>query len=450
MLSGAVSQRLYNAGRARPVTRRPVPLDDLCCHRKGSMVVPAYAGSTPDLRGAHLMHHPSGPSSFPSWGRRVLATVALPALLVACSSDSTDAASDRQPSSTSTTTSGTTTTEFETGVEPTWPGSEWEVVSPEAAGLDPEALETMAAAAEAGGSECLVVTKDGRIVGEWYWQGFDQDREREVFSVTKSITSTLVGIAQDRGLLDIDQPASDFITEWQGTPSEAVTLRNLLANDSGRFQTAESDYGVLPGEPDQTGYAIGLEQQHEPGTEWVYNNAAIQTLDRVIEEATGMPTHEFAHEALFEPLGMDTEISQDATGNTRTFMGAQASCRDLARFGHLFAEEGKWSGEQVLSPAFVEEATSPSQELNPGYGFLWWLNRPGTVGEGSGEGDASRLAPSGPDDMFAAQGLFGQYVDVFPSSGMVVTRLGQAEGEGGAQFGNDDVAVGVRDALAGG
>lgn len=397
------------------------------------------------------MRRPSCLSSSSSRRRRTLAAMALPALLVACSNDDVDTASDR-PTTTTTTTTGTTTTttEVEAGLAPTWPEGEWEVVAPEAVGLDPEALETMAAAAAAGGSECLVVTKDGRIVGEWYWQGFDQDQEREVFSVTKSITSTLVGLAQDRGLLDVDQPASDFITEWQGTPSEAVTIRNLLSNDSGRFHTTQSDYGVLPSEPDQTAYAIGLEQEHEPGTVWVYNNAAIQTLDRVIEEATGMPTHEFAREALFEPLGMDSDISRDAAGNTRTFMGAQASCRDLARFGHLFAAEGEWSGEQLLSSAFVDEATSPSQELNAGYGFLWWLNQPGTVGAGSGASEASRLASSGPDDLFAAQGLFGQYVDVFPSWGVVVTRLGAREGEDGARFQNEDVAVGVRDALAGG
>lgn len=153
-----------------------------------------------------------------------------------------------------------------------------------------------------------------------------------------------------------------------------------------------------------------------------------------------MPTHAFAQQALFEPLGMESDFSQDATGNTTLFRGVQASCRDLARFGHLFVQRGQWAGEQLLSPAFVEEATSPS--LNPGHGLMWWLN----------SSDDRRLARSGPDDMFAAARTHGQYVDVFPSSGVVVTRLGMhvggtGLGESGVTFGHEDVAVGIRDAL---
>lgn len=386
-------------------------------------------------RGDHLVRRPCGPCSANRRHRMLAAALALPALLVACTSEGTDG--------TDSAASGPlTTTENSAGLDRTWPGDEWEVVSPEEAGLDPHPLEYMAAVAEAGGSECLVVTKDGRIVGEWYWAGFDRETEREVYSVTKSITSTLVGLAQDRGLLDLDQPASDFIPEWQGTPSGAVTIRNLLSMDSGRRWSYEIDFTTLPREPDQTAYAVGLEQQHAPGAVWTYNSAAVQTLDRVIAEATGMPTHAFAQQALFEPLGMDSEISQDATGNTTTYIGVQASCRDLARFGHLFAAQGEWAGEQLLSPAFVQEATSASQELNPRYGLLWWLN----------DTEFQRLARSGPDDMFAATGLGSQYIDVFPSSGIVVTRLGMEVGgmglgESGVKFTHEDVAEGVRDAL---
>ena len=346
-----------------------------------------------------------------------------------------------------------TTTAVPVTAEPvddrSWPVPDWEAVDPAEAGLDPAALADMAAAAERAGSECLVVTRDGALVGEWYWDGFDPQREREVFSVTKSITATLVGIAQDRGLLDIDDPASDYIEEWRGTPSEGVTIRNLVSNDSGRYHDFDTDYVQMAGRAeDKTAFSIGLTQQQAPGETWVYNNAAIQTLDAVLEEATGMPTADFATEALFEPLGMGTSLSTDASGNALTFMGAQASCRDLARFGLLHLRDGTWAGEQVVSSAWVDEATRPSQSLNPAYGFLWWLNREGDIGVGTGD-DAREGSIAGAADStsYAALGLFNQVVGVFPSSGVVVTRLGADKGEDGSSFGLGEVAAGLRAAL---
>ena len=87
-------------------------------------------------------------------------------------------------------------------------------------------------------------------------------------------------------MLDINEPASKYITEWQGTPSESVTIRDLLANASGRFWSLNSDYNELIRAPDKTAYAIGLAQQAPPETTWNYNNSAIQTLDAVIKRAT--------------------------------------------------------------------------------------------------------------------------------------------------------------------
>jgi CubicO group peptidase (beta-lactamase class C family) len=286
----------------------------------------------------------------------------------------------------------------------------------------------MAATAAAGGSACLVVTKDGRLVDEHYWDGSDAATKREAFSVTKSITATLLGIAADRGFLDIDQPVADFVEEWKGTPSAAVTIRNLLAMDSGRRQDLRTDYlEMATRAEDKTAFSIGLDQQHEPGTVWVYNNAGVQVLEAVIEAATGQDMAAFAEAVLFEPIGMATDLNRDVAGNTLAFMGAQSSCRDLARFGLLHLRLGDWNGDQVISRAWVEEATAPSQDLNDGYGFLWWLD----------------------DQTYAARGLFEQLVIVFPESGVVVTRLGSDKGPTGATFGFDDVVRGVENAVGG-
>lgn len=161
-----------------------------------------------------------------------------------------------------------------------------------------------------------------------------------------------------------------------------MTIRNLLANDSGREWSPESDYDRLVYARDRTAYAVGLSQEHPPGQVWAYNNAAIQTLDRVLRAATGEDPADFARERLFEPLGMaDTMLTADASGrSTGMAFGMESTCPDLARFGLLFEQDGRWDGEQVVPAAWVREATGrSSQNLNSAYGLLWWINRAGPV-----------------------------------------------------------------------
>lgn len=371
--------------------------------------------------------------------RRGLVAAALLVGAAACSGDSDDDASDGSDDETSTTAETTTVPVDGAGEPIVWPGDDWERADPESLGFDPAVLDTLAADAEGFGSECLVVTRRGRIVGEWYWQDGAPTSAREVFSVTKSITSTLVGIAHDDGVLSIDDPASEYIDEWQGTESESVTIRNLLSNDSGREWNLGLDYIVLPQEADRDEFAIGLGQQYPPGESWAYNNAAIQTLDRVLSTATGEVTRDFAADRLFGPLGMDdTEMTLDVSGNsTNAFFGLQSTCEDLARFGYLYLRDGLWDTEQVLSADYVEAATgAPSQELNAAYGFLFWLNAEGRLAgplqavEPSADPETieeGQLVPGAPEDMFSAQGLGGQIVMVDPGSETVVVRMGQGD-----------------------
>lgn len=300
-------------------------------------------------------------------------------------------------------------------------GFVWRTVRPTAARLDPVALRVVARDARRAGSTCLLVVRGDRIAGEWYWHGGTADEAVAGFSITKSVTSTLVGIAEAEGALDIDDRAARYIREWRGSPAAAVTVRDLLSNDSGREWSRESDYAGLILAEDRTSYAVGLRQTDRPGAVWDYNNAAIQTLDRVLRTATGETTADYAEERLFEPLGMDdTRMTGDASGrSTSTAFGLESTCRDLARFGLLFARRGRWEGEQVVPRAWVHEAVGrPSQRLNPEYGLLWWLNHDGSLAAG-----ASR-------DVFAALGFGGQVLMVDPRSETVVVRLGRpGEGE---------------------
>ena len=110
-----------------------------------------------------------------------------------------------------------------------------------------------------------------------------------------------------------------------------------------------------------------------------------------------MSTADYAEDKLLGPIGMrDSELTTDAAGNTRLFMGLRSSCEDMARFGHLFLERGRWDDTQVVPEAWVEEATGgPSQDLNQAYGYLWWLNQRGTVLSplGATTGDQGVAAP---------------------------------------------------------
>jgi CubicO group peptidase (beta-lactamase class C family) len=306
-------------------------------------------------------------------------------------------------------------------------------------GFDAQVLDGLAIEAKRAGSTCFLVARQGQVVLERYWNGGRADLDREVFSVTKSVTSTLVGLAQADGALAVDEPASTYIEAWRGTPSESVTVRNLLANDSGRFWDPQSDYESLLQATDRTAYAVGLSQPEPPGTVWTYNNAAIQTLDAVLRSATGADPATFAQQRLFGPLGMaHSRMTPDASGHsTNAFFGMHSTCPDLARFGTLFAQEGQWAGEQLVPEEWVREATGDSsQRLNAAYGLLWWVNRRGPVrapidqdnpGLPPGVEGVGQLMPGAPERLFAALGFGGQVVLVDPDTDTVVVRLGGAD-----------------------
>lgn len=321
--------------------------------------------------------------------------------------------------------------------DPTAPAaSPLPTASPEELGFEPKVLARLANEAKAAGSTCFLVMRDGKVAGEWYFHGGAPAKPQEVFSVTKSVTSTLIGIAQAEGDLALDDRAADYIPQWRRTPSRAVTLRNLLSNDSGRFWSQLTDYVALLRARNRTAYAVGLAQAERPGTVWAYNNAAIQTLDRVIRAATGTDPATYAKERLFDPLGMaSTRMTADASGkSTQMSFGMQSTCEDLARFGQLFAQRGEWDGEEIVPSSWVEDAVGgSSQELNAAYGLLWWVNRPGPVREPldaenpglpPGVTGAGQLVPGAPEDLYAALGFGGQVVLVDPGSGTVVVRLG--------------------------
>jgi CubicO group peptidase (beta-lactamase class C family) len=289
-----------------------------------------------------------------------------------------------------------------------------------------------------------------------YWNGTDATTVQDVFSTTKSVASTLVGLAQADGDLDIDDPASDYIPEWADTPSAGVTIEDILANRSGRHWSFTSDYQDMLVAQDRTAQAVGLGQDATPGTTWFYNNAAVQTLDAVLEAATGEDPAAYAQTRLFDRIGMrHTEMTRDVAGNTNLFFGMRSTCEDMARFGHLFLRLGRWGHRQLLPRSWVRAATSrPSQDMNAAYGYLWWLNRRGpvvadplesTTAEEAAAAPHRQIADGAPQDIYWAWGLGGQVVQVHPGTDTVVVRLAPLTETG---YGRANTTRVVTDALA--
>ena len=221
-----------------------------------------------------------------------LAGCALVLTLAACTSSSgaTDAGATAAPAAPSSAVASPSIP-----ARATYPGRDWSTQDPTAAGFDKAQLATIAAKAEAGASDCLLVTRKGKIVDEHYWRTASRDRSQEVWSATKSYTSTLVGIAQDEGKLEITDKAATYIPQWKGTKSAGVTIEDLLSNDSGRHWDLRTDYTEMALRArDKTAFSIALGQDAPPGKVWAYNNSAIQTLSAVIKRATGMDASAYA------------------------------------------------------------------------------------------------------------------------------------------------------------
>lgn len=289
-------------------------------------------------------------------------------------------------------------------------------VTPESVGLDGNALFL---AGEVAGRvdrvRSLVVLREGRLAYERYYGGWTRDTLADVRSVTKSVVSTLAGIAIDQGRIrGLDQPITDFLRAPEFDVDfvhTLVTVRHLLMMTSG-FYWAENNvagYNDWITSADHIDYLLGRDFQSQPGTSFTYNSAAVHLLGVVIEKAVGMSLPEYADRVLFGPLGIAAREWEDLSpGYVNGGAGLDLRPRDLARFGQLYLQQG-WSGESPIVPAaWIAEATTSRWASLGGvgpisdtsYGFLWWLDLD--------------------NDAFFAWGFGGQFVYVVPRLDLVV------------------------------
>jgi CubicO group peptidase (beta-lactamase class C family) len=311
--------------------------------------------------------------------------------------------------------------------ETLWPVPDWPLGSPAEVGLDAQKLDQAATVAEGNGSYCLLVIRRGKLVYERYFAGSDAATPHPSWSLAKSYSGTLVGIAIDRGdVKSLDDKVADYVPEWLGGDRASITVRDLVSMTSGLKWSMFQDYVQMATfADDDTQFAVDLALAEPPGSKWVYHNGAVQMLEPLFRGATGMTIEQYAQIHLWSKLGMQATWAHDDAGHPTPYANVLATCRDHARLGYLYLRKGRWGTEQVVSPAWVAQATSPSQAFNRAYGYLFWLNGETPALNAMMEPWPGRMVPSAPKDLFAARGFGNQFVDVIPSEDLLIVRFGK-------------------------
>ncbi|MEL7425675.1 MAG: serine hydrolase [Bacteroidota bacterium] len=300
--------------------------------------------------------------------------------------------------------------------------SAWETTAPEDLGWCEEELNDLQDFLAERDTKAFIVLKNGRMVLEWYYDDFTQDSIWYWASAGKAMTATLIGIAQEEGLLSIDDPTSDYLGEgWtQLTPEqeEQITIRHQLT-----MTTGLNDIGINVDCTDPE----CLTYLQEPGTRWAYHNAPYTLLGAVIESASGLTFNQYLNSRVLGPIG---GFGAYIALNFNRVMFSRP--RDMARFGLMTLANGQWDGTSILGDQeYLTQMSTPSQDLNPSYGFLWWLNGQESFQQPRLQFNfPGSIIPTAPDDMFAGLGKNDQKVYVVPSEDMVVVRLGDDAGEG--------------------
>ncbi len=304
---------------------------------------------------------------------------------------------------------------------PSHANSTWETIAPSSLGWNQNAIQALKDFLIQKNSKSLMILVNGKIVMEEYFNGHTANTSWEWNSAGKTLVATTTGIAQQEGLLNINNKAADYLgTQWTSMPlakENLISVKHLLTMTTGNDDTKQ--YVVKS----------NLTYVADAGTRWAYSNI-FQKLTDVIASASNKTFESYFNEKVKNKIGMDGFWNFGAI-----FTIYHSTTRSMARFGLMALNKGKWNNEQIINEAFFNESISTSQNINPSYGYLWWLNGktnfmiPGeqTVYQGY-------LVPNAPIDMYAAMGANDQRIYVIPSKKMVIIRMGNAANPANPNF----------------
>jgi CubicO group peptidase (beta-lactamase class C family) len=285
---------------------------------------------------------------------------------------------------------------------------------------------------ESSGTTTFLVIHNDEVLYERYFDGHDETSLQTSFSMAKSFASALVGIAIGEGhIKSVNEPITNYIPELLENDArfESITIRHLLTMSSG---IKYEEGGDLPwseeADDTKTYYSTDLRElalensriEGEPGEYFEYNNYNPLLIGMILERATGMSVSRYLQQELWKPMGMEADgswsLDSTQSGFEKMESGVNARAHDFAKFGMLFAREGNWEGEQLISRRWIDESTRADTSTDPSqdYQYFWWVN-----------------TPDGETHHFSARGKYGQYIYVAPEKDLIIVRLGKEEGERG-------------------
>jgi len=271
-----------------------------------------------------------------------------------------------------------------------WPTRGWRASTPEEQGMDSELLAKALEFRQQHelNLHSMLIIRHGYIVADAYFYPFTQDSRHDIASIAKSIVSTLIGIAMDKGYIkSLNQPVLEFFPQRTvanvDANKKAMTLEHLLTMTPGLDSHDEDETTLwqMRASPDWVQFMLDLPMIEEPGSRFNYSEGVAHLLSAIIQETTGMSTLDFARKHLFEPLGIsDFPWPSDPQGvnfgyGDATFMTPY----DMAKIGYLYLNNGSWDGKQIVSRRWVRQSTSKQVPVGgdmpidiDGYGYQWW------------------------------------------------------------------------------
>jgi CubicO group peptidase (beta-lactamase class C family) len=291
--------------------------------------------------------------------------------------------------------------------------SNWETKSPANLGWNTSDIQTLKDYLIQKNTKSFMILVNGRIVMEEYFTGHTATATWPWNSAGKTLVATTTGIAQQEGLLNINNKVSQYLgVGWTSEPLEKenlITSRHLLTMTSGLNDSSELIRKAT------------LTYMADAGTRWSYHNVFQKLMD-VVAQASGQEFEAYFNAKLKNKIGMD-----GFWNNGLIFKIYNSNTRSMARFGLLALNKGKWNNETIINETFFNESINTSQNINPSYGYLWWLNGKSKYMVPGGQTVyPSTLVPNAPLDMYAAMGAEDQRIYVVPSKNMVIIRMGDA------------------------
>ncbi|WP_083862165.1 serine hydrolase [Flavobacterium sp. B17] len=261
----------------------------------------------------------------------------------------------------------------------------------------------------------FLVIRNGKILHEQYWNGYDKLSKTNSFSMAKAVTVMLLGKAIEEGKIkSIDDKFSDYFNEFKGKEfTENLTLKNLAQMESGLNWEEDYKNPFLPNAKAYYGRSLikatfSRRFKQNPGEKFEYQSGSTQLLGFAVRKAVNQSLASYLSEKFWIPLGMEqnAEWSTDESGMEKTYCCIHSNARDFAKLGQLFLNDGKVNYQQVLNLDFINQMRTPTEKSEEIYGMGFWINN------------------DNPIKHYYFLGLQGQYIIMIPEHNMVIVRTG--------------------------